>query len=91
MHAQAWRVADRRAGDAVSNNRKGKMQIGGHFDPADVYTLQELLARETRERGNKKTMQEALEEMVADYCKKHGVTLPSTAARKPKGKAGESV
>jgi hypothetical protein len=36
-------------------------------------------------------MQEALEEMVADYCKKHGVTLPSTAKKPAKGKAGESV
>jgi hypothetical protein len=74
----------------MSTTRKGKMQIGGHFDPADVFTLQELLMRESRERGTKKTMQEALEEMVADYCKKHGVTLPS--AKKPaKGKAGESA
>jgi hypothetical protein len=75
----------------MSSNRKGKMQIGGHFDPSDVYTLQELLARETRERGSKKTMQEALEEMVADYCKKHGVTLPSTARKPAKGKGSESV
>jgi hypothetical protein len=81
MQAQALHL-DRRAGQAMSSNRKGKMQIGGHFDPADVYTLQELLARETRERGSKKTMQEALEEMVADYCKKHGVTLPSSTGRK---------
>lgn len=70
--------------------RKGKLQIGGHFDPADVFTLQELLMRESRERGHKKTMQEALEEMVADYCKRHGVTLPSAAA-KPKGKGRGSV
>lgn len=69
----------------MTTNRKGKMQIGGHFEPADVFTLQELLMRESRERGSKKTMQEALEEMVADYCKKHGVTLPS-AGGKPKSK-----
>jgi hypothetical protein len=36
-------------------------------------------------------MQEAMQEMVADYCKKHGVTLPSTAASKPKGRRKESV
>jgi len=75
----------------VSVDRKKTMQIGGHFDPVDVFTLQELLMRESRERGRKKTMQEALEEMVADYCKKHGVTLPSVATSKPKGRRKESV
>jgi hypothetical protein len=67
---------------AMTGSRKGKMQIGGHFDPSDVFTLQEVLARESRERGSRKTMQEALEEMVHDYCAKHGVKLPS--AGKPK-------
>ena len=67
------------------SGRKGKMQIGGHFDPSDVFTLQEVLARESRDRGTRKTMQEALEEMVRDYCGKHGVKLPS--ATKPTGKS----
>jgi hypothetical protein len=61
----------------MSGGRKGKMQFGGHLDPRDIFTLQEVLARESRERGSRKTMQEAVEEMVADYCKKRGVTLPS--------------
>ena len=74
-------------GDVMSASRKGKMQIGGHFDPSDVFTLQEVLARESRERGTRKTMQEALEEMLRDYCAKHGVKLPSQGG----GKARESV
>jgi hypothetical protein len=65
--------------ESMSGSRKGKMQIGGHFDPRDVFTLQEVLARESRERGSRKTMQEALEEMVRDYCIKHGVKLPSAS------------
>lgn len=77
--------------ESLSDERKKTMQIGGHFDPADVFTLQELLMRESRERGTKKTMQEAMQEMVADYCKKHGVTLPSAAASKPRGRRKESV
>jgi hypothetical protein len=67
---------------AMSSGRKGKMQIGGHFNPSDVFTLQEILARESRERGSRKTMQEALEEMVSDYCARHGVKLPSDGTAK---------
>jgi hypothetical protein len=76
MHGQAF------SEDSMSGSRKGKMQIGGHFDPRDVFTLQEVLARESRERGSRKTMQEALEEMVRDYCAKHDVNLPSAGDRK---------
>jgi hypothetical protein len=61
----------------MSRGRKGKMQIGGYFDPRDVFMLPEILARESRERGTRKTMQEAPEEMLRDYCMKHGVKLPS--------------
>jgi hypothetical protein len=32
----------------LSDERKKTMQIGGHFDPTDVFTLQELLMRESR-------------------------------------------
>jgi hypothetical protein len=74
-------------GEVMNGSRKGKMQIGGHFDPSDVFTLQEILARESRDRGSRKTMQEALEEMLADYAAKHGVKLPSQGG----GKARESV
>ena len=66
----------------MSGNRKGKMQIGGHFDPRDVFCLQEVLSRESGKRGVKVTMQQALEEMVRDYCGKRGVTLPSAAPEK---------
>jgi hypothetical protein len=68
--------------ELMTGSRKGKMQIGGHFDPRDVFTLQEVLARESRERGRRKTMQEALDEMVRDYCAKRGVKLPSVAPDK---------
>jgi hypothetical protein len=68
--------------ESMTGSRKGKMQIGGHFDPRDVFTLQEVLARESRERGSRKTMQEALEEMVRDYCARHHVKLPSSGDRK---------
>jgi hypothetical protein len=30
--------------EIMTGSRKGKMQIGGHFDPRDVFTLQEVLA-----------------------------------------------
>ena len=72
----------------MSKSREGKMQIGGFFDIVDVYTLQELLLRESRERRSKKTMQQALEEMLVDYCAKHGVKLPGTTGKTP---GGESV
>jgi hypothetical protein len=41
--------------ESMTGSRKGKTQIGGHFDPRDVFTLQEVLARESRERGSRKT------------------------------------
>ena len=75
MHAEALDE------DAMTGSRKGKMQIGGHFDPRDVFTLQEVLARESRERGRRKTVQEALDEMVRDYCAKRGVKLPSDGGK----------
>jgi hypothetical protein len=39
-------------------------------------------AHESRERGRRKTMQEALDEMVRDYCAKRGVKLPSAGDKK---------
>jgi hypothetical protein len=65
----------------MTGSRKGKMQIGGHFDPRDVFTLQEVLARESRERGERKTMQEALDEMVRDYCARRGVSEMANSCR----------
>jgi len=47
-----------------------------------VFTLQEVLARESRERGSRKTIQEVLDEMARDYCPKRGVRLPSACDRK---------
>ena len=65
----------------MSKSREGKMQIGGFFDIVDVFTLQELLLRESRERRSRKTMQEAFEEMLVDYCAKRGVTLPGSTGK----------
>jgi hypothetical protein len=77
MQAEALRSV-RRADDPMSEGRKGKQQIGAFFDEADIATLQQVLATERQKRGRKVTMQEAMQEMVAEYCKKHGVTLPSS-------------
>jgi hypothetical protein len=78
--------------DTMSGSRKGKMQIGGHFDPSDVFTLQMVIKQESIKSGVKKTMQDALEEMVRDYCGKHGVKLPSSTRPTDKARQGrESV
>ncbi len=71
----------------MSDSRKGKMQLGGYFDPQDLFTFKELLMRESRERGRKKSTQEGLEDAVAEYCEKRGVILPS----RQKAAGGESV
>jgi len=71
----------------MSGRREGQLQIAGWFDPRDVFTFKEVLMRESRERGRKKSVQEAMDEMLADYMAKQGVTLPSrAAAAKGKGK-----
>jgi len=61
----------------VAKSREGKMQLAGYFDPRDVFTLQEVIARESVKRGSRKTVQDAMAEMLRDYCAKHGVKLPS--------------
>ena len=55
--------------------RDGKTMIGAYLDKEAVYTIQELLLRLTRERGEKVTMQEAIEESLTTFCDKHGVQL----------------
>ena len=63
-------------GDSKSSGgRAGKTMIGAYLDKEAVYTIQELLLRLTRERGQKVTMQEAIAEALTAYCDKHGVQL----------------
>jgi hypothetical protein len=64
---------------SMSETRKGKIQLGGYFDPRDVFTFKELLMRESRERGHLKSTQEGLEDAIAEYCARRNVTLPSLA------------
>ena len=57
--------------------RAGKMQLSGHFDNADAFTVQETVARVSRKRNRRVTMEEAMYEAVADWCAREGVILPS--------------
>jgi len=72
----------------MSESRRGKMQIGAYLEPRDLFTFKELLMRESRDRGSKKSTQEGLEEAIAEYCAKRGVTLPSRAGGKGKTRRG---
>jgi hypothetical protein len=60
-----------------SGGRAGKTMIGAYLDKADLYIVQELLLRLSRERGSRVTMQDAIIEGLCDYCAKYGVTLTS--------------
>lgn len=60
-----------------SGGRAGKTMIGAYLDKGDLYIVQELLLRLSRERGSRVTMQDAIIEGLRDYCGKHGVTLTS--------------
>ena len=55
--------------------RAGKTMIGAYVEKNAVFTIQELLLRLSRERGERVTMQEAIVESLADFCRKHGVAL----------------
>lgn len=56
-----------------ASGRAGKTMIGAYVEKDAVYTIQELLLRLSRERGERVTMQEAIVEALTDYCKKHGL------------------
>lgn len=59
--------------------REGKSMIGAYVDKGALYTIQELLLRLSRDRGERVTMQEALTEALGDFCRKHGVELKLTS------------
>lgn len=68
--------ADQPTRSSGSGGRAGKTMVGAYLDKADLYMVQELLLRLSRERGSRVTMQDAITEGLRDYCAKHGVTLP---------------
>jgi hypothetical protein len=55
--------------------RDGKTMIGAYVDRTDLYTIQELLIRLTRERDVKMTMQDFIVSALRAECAKHGVKL----------------
>ncbi len=69
-------------------SRDGKIQLCGYFSREDAFTVQEVIARVSRKRDHRVTMQEAVAEAVADWCHKHGTTLPGRE-KKAKGEAAD--
>ena len=55
--------------------REGKTLAGAYLDKTDLYTIQELLLRLSRERGRRVTMQEFTVEALTRECEGHGVKL----------------
>jgi hypothetical protein len=74
-----------KTGAVISRGRDGKMQIGAYFEKVAVFTIQEVLARESRERGIRVTMQDAITEAMQEWCSKRGVTLPKAEQEKSPG------
>jgi hypothetical protein len=60
-------------------SRKGKLQLGGHFDIEDALTIKEVIARVGRKRLRTLSLQDAVFEALSDWCAKEGVILPSQA------------
>ena len=59
--------------------REGKTMIGAYVDKTDLYTIQELLLRLSRERGGKVTMQDFIVGALRAELEKHDVKLgPNT-------------
>jgi len=56
-------------------SRAGKTLAGGYLDKTDLFTIQELLVRLSRERGERMTMQEFTVEALTRECARHGVKL----------------
>lgn len=74
-----------KTGPISSRGRDGKMQIGAYFEKVAVFTIQEVLARESRDRGMRVTMQDAITEAMQEWCSKRGVTLPKAELEKLPG------
>ena len=79
MHGQAFETTDSGALMGRQSGRDGKAQIGAYFDQLDVFTIQEVLARVSRKRGKRVTMQIAVTEAMQAWCGKEGVKLSDTS------------
>jgi hypothetical protein len=64
-------------GTRGAGSRDGKTMIGAYMDKTDLYTIQELLIRLTRERNAKVTMQDFIVSALRAECVKYGVRLSS--------------
>jgi hypothetical protein len=81
MHRYAFETTDSGTLMGRQSGRDGKAQIGAYFDKVDVFTIQEVLARVSRKRGERVTMQTAVTEAMQEWCAREGVKLTSTAAK----------
>jgi hypothetical protein len=57
--------------------RKGAKMIAGHFPPSVSFTLQEALAKVSREQNKRVTVQDAVAEGLRLFFEKHGITPPA--------------
>jgi hypothetical protein len=57
--------------------RKGARMIAGHFPPSVSFTLQEALAKVSREQNKRVTVQDAVAEGLRLFFEKHGITPPA--------------
>jgi len=64
---------------ARAAHRIGKTLVGAYIDKTDVFTVQELCLRLSRERGSRVTMQEFILQAISRQCARHGVKLPCAA------------
>jgi hypothetical protein len=80
MHGQAFETMDTGTLMGRQSGRDGKAQIGAYFDKVDVFTIQEVLARVSRKRGERVTMQSAVTEAMREWCAKEGVSLTDAPA-----------
>jgi len=60
--------------------RKGAKMIAGHFPPSVSFSLQEALAKVSREQNRRVTVQDAVAEGLRLFFEKHGLTPPSELA-----------
>jgi hypothetical protein len=51
--------------------------IAGHFPPSVSFTLQEVLAKVSREQNKRVTVQDAVAEGLRLFFEKHGITPPA--------------
>ena len=58
-----------------ASSRAGKTLAGAYLDKTDLFIIQELCLRLSRERGARMTMQEFVVEALTRECDRHGVKL----------------